>query len=75
LNEYISLILFVYRTKINKNIQFILFYLTYKWEAILPFNENTKTKIILKDRVKEISTKFIQTKKKTIENIKKSQNN
>ncbi len=55
--------------------QFTLFYLTYGWEAILLFDENNKIKITLEERVKEISTKFTQTKKKVLENIKKFQSN
>src|SRR6266540_4595003 len=74
-DEYISLTLFAYRTKINKSTQFIPFYLTYGREAILPFDENSKTKITLEKRVEEISTKFTQTKKKALENIEKAQNN
>src|SRR6266498_354533 len=37
-DEYILPTLFAYRIKVNKNTQFILFYLTYKQEAILPFD-------------------------------------
>ncbi len=55
--------------------QFTPFYLTYGQKVILPFNENSKTEITLKERVEEISTKFTQTKKKTLENIEKSQSN
>ncbi len=57
-DKYISLILFAYRTKINKSMQFILFYLTYGWKAILPFDEDNKTEIIPEERVEEILTKF-----------------
>ncbi len=67
--------LFAYKTKVNKSTQFILFYLTYGWEAILPFDEDNKTETTLEERVEEISTKFTQTKKKTLENIEKSQSN
>ncbi len=74
-DEYISLILFAYRTKINKSTQFIPFYLTYEREAILPFDEDNKTEITLGERVEEISTKFTQIKKKALENIEKSQSN
>src|SRR6266498_4303744 len=74
-DEYILPTLFAYRTKINKSTQFISFYLTYEREAILLFDENNKTEIILGERVEEISTKYIQTKKKALENIKKSQSN
>ncbi len=73
-NEYISPMLFSYRTKVNKSIQFIPFYLTYGQKAILPFDNNTKVEISLMDRVKEISVELIQVKEKTIENIEKSQN-
>src|SRR6266508_1220228 len=69
-DEYISLMLFAYRTKINKNTQFTSFYLTYGREAILPFDEDNKTEITLGERVEEISTKFTQTKKKALENIR-----
>src|SRR6266498_1817700 len=72
-DEYISLTLFAYRTKINKSTQFTPFHLTYGREAILLFDENNKTKIILEKRVEEISTKFTQIKKKALENIEKSQ--
>ncbi len=74
-DEYILPILFAYRTKINKSTQFTPFYLTYGWEAILLFDEDNKTEIILEKRVKKISTKFTQTKKKALENIEKSQSN
>ncbi len=74
-DEYISLILFAYRTKINKSTQFTLFHLTYEREAILPFDEDNKTEITSEERVEEISTKFTQTKKKALENIEKSQSN
>src|SRR6266542_1315978 len=74
-DEYISLTLFAYRTKINKSTQFIPFYLTYGREAILPFDEDNKTEITLEERVEELSTKFTQTKKKALENIEKSQSN
>src|SRR6266511_3772979 len=74
-DEYISLILFAYRTKINKSTQFIQFYLNYERETILTFDENNKTEITLEERVEELSTKFTQTKKKALENIKKSQSN
>ncbi len=65
--------LFAYRTKVNKSTQFTSFYLTYGWEAILPFDEDNKTETTLEERVEEISTKFTQTKKKALENIEKSQ--
>src|SRR6266540_2664276 len=55
-DEYISPILFAYRTKINKSIQFTLFYLTYGREAKLPFDNNTEIEIILNDKVKKLST-------------------
>src|SRR6266540_2252052 len=74
-DEYISPTLFAYRTKINKSTQFTPFYLTYGREAILPFDEDKKTEITLGERVEEISTKYIQTKKKALENIEKSQSN
>src|SRR6266511_4504594 len=74
-DEYILLTLFAYRTKINKSTQFIPFYLTYGREAILPFDEDNKTEITLEERVEEISIKYIQTKKKALENIEKSQSN
>src|SRR6266540_2377815 len=74
-DEYILLTLFAYRTKINKSTQFTLFYLTYGREVILPFDEDNKTKITLGERVEEILTKYIQTKKKALENIEKSQSN
>src|SRR6266542_5447966 len=74
-DEYILSTLFAYRTKINKSTQFTPFYLTYRREAILPFDEDNKTEITLEERVKEISTKFTQTKKKALENIEKSQGN
>src|SRR6266496_5433213 len=67
--------LFAYRTKVNKSTQFTSFYLTYGQEAILSFDEGNKTEITLEERVEEISTKFTQTKKKALENIKKSQSN
>ncbi len=57
-NEYISLTLFAYRTRINKSIQFTPFYLTYGQETILPFDEDNKTETTLEERVEEISTKF-----------------
>src|SRR6266542_3810735 len=74
-DEYISLTLFAYKTKINKSTQFTPFYLTYGREAILPFNEDNKTKITPEERVEEILTKFTQIKKKALENIEKSQSN
>src|SRR6266498_990737 len=74
-DEYISPTLFAYRTKVNKSTQFIPFYLTYGREAILPFDEDNKTEITLGERVEKISTKYIQTKKKALENIEKSQSN
>src|SRR6266540_2093124 len=74
-NEYILPTLFAYRMKINKSIQFTPFYLTYGREAILPFDEDNKTEIILGERVDKLSTKFTQTKKKALENIEKSQSN
>src|SRR6266540_3103370 len=74
-DEYISPTLFAYRTKINKSTQFTPFYLTYGREAILQFDEDKKTEITLGERVEEISTKYIQTKKKALENIEKSQSN
>src|SRR6266511_3678191 len=74
-DEYISPILFAYRTKTNKSIQFTPFYLTYGREAILPFDKDNKTEITIGERVEELSTKFTQTKKKALENIKKSQSN
>src|SRR6266542_3424827 len=74
-DEYISLMLFAYRTKVNKSTQFTLFYLTYEREVILPFDEDNKTEITLEERVEEILTKFTQTKKKILENIEKSQSN
>jgi len=55
--------------------QFIPFYLIYEREAILPFDEDNKIKITSEERVEEISTKYMQTKKKTLENIEKSQSN
>ncbi len=63
-DEYIPLTLFAYRTKANKCTQFTSFYLTYGWEAILLFDEDNKTKITLRERVKELSTKFILTRKR-----------
>ena len=71
-DEYILPILFAYRTKINKSIQFIPFHLTYGWEAILSFDDDNKIEITLGERVEEISTKFTQTKKKALENVEKS---
>ncbi len=73
-DEYISLTLFAYRTKINKSTQFTPFYLTYDRKAKLPFDDN-ETEITLNDRVKELSEDLTQAKKKTIENIEKSQSN
>ncbi len=55
--------------------QFTPFYLTYGREATLLFDEDNKTKITLGERDKEMSTKFTQTKKKALKNIKKSQSN
>ncbi len=59
----------------NKSIQFTSFYLAYSKKTKLPFDDNTEIEIILNDRVKELSINLIQAKKKTIENIKKSQSN
>src|SRR6266498_4086791 len=75
-DEYISLILFAYRTKINKSTQFIPFYLTYGRKAKLPFDDDdNEVEITLNDRVKEMSVDLTQAKKKAIENIEKSQSN
>src|SRR6266508_5765641 len=75
-DEYISPTLFAYRTKINKNTQFIPFYLTYGRKAKLPFDDDdNETEITLNDRVKELSVDLTQIKKKAIENIEKSQSN
>jgi len=53
-DEYISLTLFAYRIKVNKSIQFTLFYLTYNRKVKLLFDDNTETKITLNNRVKEL---------------------
>src|SRR6266540_359760 len=75
-DEYISLTLFAYRTKINKSMQFTSFYLTYGQEAILPFDEDdNEIEITLNDRVKKMSVDLTQARKKAIENIEKSQSN
>src|SRR6266498_5192553 len=74
-DEYISPTLFAYRTKINKSMQFTPFYLTYGREDILPFDKDNKTEITLQERIEGISIKYIQVKKKAIENIEKSQSN
>ncbi len=74
-DKYILPALFAYRTKINKSMQFTPFHLTYGREAILPFDEDNKTEITSGERVEEISTKFIQIKKKALENVEKSQSN
>jgi len=72
-DKYILPTLFAYRIKVNKNTQFIPFYLTYRWKATLLFDDNTKGEIFLMDRVKEISIELIQARKKEIENIEMSQ--
>ncbi len=70
-DEYISLTLFVYRTKVNKNTQFTLFYLVYGRKVKLPFDNNIEMEIILNDRIKELTIDLIQTKRKVIKNIKR----
>src|SRR6266498_3547597 len=75
-DEYISPTLFAYRTKINKSTQFTPFYLTYGRKAKLLFDDDdNESEITLNDRIKEMSVDLTQAKKKTIENIEKSQSN
>src|SRR6266542_93929 len=62
-DEYISLTLFAYRTKINKSTQFTPFYLTYGRKAKLPFDDDdNETEITLNDRIKEMSVNLTQAK-------------
>src|SRR6266511_1086783 len=66
--------LFAYRTKINKSIQFTPFYITNSRKAKLPFeDDDNETEITLNERVKELLVDLTQEKKKAIENIEKSQ--